>query len=227
MNPGEAAPQILDLPGQPTVWRTTNLPPRRIELPYLVRMQRWRMAVLLVLGLPLLPLVWIIAPIALISAALEFDEAPFTFLKIVLGLVIFLPFLMAISEGALIALRGVFHKGHHAGFDAEKFWHFQLVDPIAFHDIRRLEVHYLSGEPLDLCITTGQPVRLRFRSFFNRRKVRSRSVDETRFVFSSKILSGDKFLIPDALRHLVETKGGTVERKSAFSLWREIFLPWF
>jgi len=182
---------------------------------------------MLVLGLPFLPLAWIVGPVALISAALEVDETPFTFLKILLGFAVFLPFMMALSEGAVIALRGAFHKGYHAGFDAEQFWHFQLADPIAIRDIRRLEVYCLNGEPLDLCIVTGQPVRLRFRSLFNRRKARSRSADESRFVFSSQILSGGKSVVPDALSHLVEAKGGGVERKGVFSLWWETFLPCF
>ena len=227
MNPGETAPQILDIPGRPTIWRTTDLPPRRIELPYLARMQRWRTLVLLVLGLPALPLAWVAAPIALILAASDFHEAPFTFFKLLLGLTVFLPFLLACTEGALIALRGMLHDGYHVGFDTEKFWHFQLVDPIAFHDIRRLEVYDFDGEPLDLRITAGQPVRLRFRSLHNRRKASSRSVGETRFTFSIKNLSGDKFLVPDALGHLVGANGGIVERKRALSLWREVFLPWF
>jgi len=222
----QAPPQFLEIPGKATVWRTTDLPPRRIELPYLGRTPRWRMLILLVLGLPLIPLAWIVSPLFLIAAVLNFDEAPFRLLQVLLGLTILLPFLTISSEDTFITLRGAFHRGYHAGLDAEKFWHFQLDDPIAFNTIKRLEVFCFRADQVVLRITTDQHVRLRFSSLFNRRKSAPRSSDASRFTFSPKIMAGEKTLLPDAISHLVLANGGLVERKEVLSLWKEILLPW-
>jgi hypothetical protein len=121
---------------------------------------------------------------------------------------------------------GAFHRGYHGGLDAEKFWHFQLDDPIALNTIKRLETFCFRAKPVVLRITTDQHVRLRFSSLFNRRKSTPLSRGATRFTFSREIVAGDKSLLPDATNHLVVAHSGLVERKDVFSLWKEILLPW-
>lgn len=226
MNAGEPAGRILELPGKPTLWRTTDLSPRYVELPYLGRMPHRRMLVVLLLAIPAMLLVSILYPALLFSAASKFNDAPFNLIEILLAPIIGVPLLLISGEAVLMALRGVFHHGYHVGFDAEKFWHFQLSNPIAFSDIKGLDVLNARGDPMVLRIMTDQPIGLRFTSVFNRRRQPRRGGSAARFTFSSEMLTGDKVLLIDAISHLVESNGGVIARKEILSLWFEILVPW-
>ncbi len=219
MNAGKPSPQFLDIPGRPTLWRTTDLPPRRIELPCLGRMSRWTMLLLLGFGTPLMPLAWV-------AAASAFNEAPFEAVTILLGLVFALPLFVLGTDAVLVALRAVFHRGYHAGFDAETLWHFQLSDPVALRNIKCLEVLCHNSQPVALRITTDRPIRLRFASLLNRHRSARRGAGTVRFTFALGIIARDAALLADAIGHLVKANGGVVERKESVSLLVETVLLW-
>ncbi|WP_114185241.1 hypothetical protein [Microvirga aerophila] len=226
MNASEPDPQVLELPSTPAIWRTTDLPPRYVELPWLGRMTRGKMLTVLILGIPLMILVAILYPAILVGDALVFNEVPFELIKTLLFLVIGLPFLLVGGEATFISLQGLFHDGYHVGFDTEKFWHFQLSDPIPFSNIKRVEILNARHGPMALRLTMDQPIQLGFSSLFNRRRVPRRGNSAAVFSFSFGMLPGDKMLLSDAVSHLVKANGGIAERKELASLWWEIFLPW-
>jgi hypothetical protein len=223
MNAGEAGPQILELPGEPTLWRTTDLPPRRIELPSFGRHPRWRLLLILLICGPLVCAAWAVVILTVVRAGANLDQDLPDVIKLLLPFVIFLPLLVSGSEAVFMTLRGLLHRGDHARLDAETFWHFQLCDPVAFRDIRTFEVFYLAIPrgfefPAALRITMDRPVRLRFASAFNRRRRSPWGAGTVQFTFSAGIMANDPVLLIDAIAHLVKAHGGDVVRRRNFAV---------
>jgi hypothetical protein len=216
MSVGKEVPHILELPGIPTVWRTTGLPTRRVELPFLASAGRGRSLVLLVLAVPFTLIAWIACPIVLVYAVATFGQDPLKNFEVLGAVLMLIPVLPILTEAILLARRVACHRGYHFGFDAEKLWHFQLRDPIPVASIKRLDV-FQGDKPTALRITTGQPLVLQFRSLFNRRRVPARKGGNSQFTISVGMLSVDHDLLVDAICHLVEANGGVVQRKG--SLW--------
>lgn len=220
MSDDKPEPQFLELPGEPTLWRTTNLPPRRIELPCFRRFPQSRLwLILLILG-PVVFAGWGLVIMAVVRFEALLDGKPDGSIKALFFLIALLPLLILGSEAILMTLRSMFHRGDHAGFDAERLWHFQLSDPVAFRTIEKLEIFYVVGPygftfPAFLRITTAQPARLRFSSLFNRRR-RSLGGGSPRFVFSPRSMSPDADLLTDAMGHLVTVHGGVVVKRRNF-----------
>jgi hypothetical protein len=212
MSVGEHVPQVLELSGEPTIWRATDLGPRRIDLPYLSRTPRWRIVVLLG-GAPLTLWAWIWWPFGLIEAISPASDSPGSVIYFLFGLAFMMPLLVIVSEATLLAVHAAFHRSYHFGFDREKVWHFQLSEPIAFQHIKRVEVIFAKADPLLVRITADPPFRLRFRSLLNRQRA------PTRFSFAIGIAFDDKILLTDAICHLVEANGGVVQRTDFLSLW--------
>ena len=218
INPGEAAPQILDLPGQPTAHHGSS--PRRIELPYLClnaavenadaarwdcRSSPWHV---LSHGCPH------IGSVGSQRSAFHTPETP--------------PWphvLRTFSDGRKrryvhCAPRGTFIKVilmRDSTQSSSGIFNWSI--PSHSTDIRRLEVYYLNGEALDLCIVTGRPVRLRFVFVQPAGKARSRSVGETRLTFSSKDLYAINPSYRRARPSCREPDQRRCRGKSAFSLW--------
>ncbi len=217
MKPDQPEPQILELPGEPTLWRTTGLPPRRIELPCFRRFPTSRLwLILLTLG-PTVLAGWGLVIMAVVRFEAIRDGEPADSIKALLFLIALLPLLVLGTEAILMTLRSMFHRGHHAGFDAERLWHFQLSDPLAFHNIERLEVFYFVVPhwmeiPIVLRITMSQATHLRFSSLFNRRR-RSLGTGSARFTFSPRSMSPNADLLIDAVSHLVTAHGGVVVKR--------------
>ncbi len=218
-------PQILEVPGNPTLWRTADLPPTRIEVPCAGRVPQMTMLLTLLVMGPMVIAAWVVVLVALVRVALELDGDPFKTIRLFLALLIFLPVLFIGSEAVLITLRGIFHRGHHAGFDAEKLWHFQLSEPIAFRNIKRFEAFYVGRFLVALRITVDQPFRLRFPSIFNWRRS-SRRAGAARFTFSSRMIGNNSTLLTNAIGHLVKSNGGTIARRKHILLLLDIVLPW-
>jgi hypothetical protein len=229
MNAGEPNTQILEIPGEPTLWRTTDLPPRRIELPCSGRYPQWKAWLILLTGGPVVVIGWIMAIYAVISGKLILDEEPSDVLQTLLTFIAFLPLLVLGSEAVFMTLRGMFHRGYHARFDADTFQHFQLSDPVAFRCINKIEIFHLVMPhgftvPLALRITADQSIRLRFSSLFSRRRRPSAPAEPARFTFSPRSISLESTLLIDAISLLVKANGGlVVERRNFMYLLLDIF----